>query len=221
MFTRYRRSLVLFAGLAGVMGAAPWAMSQGLAAAGLKVGFVNSVEVLQGTDEGRQKLGGFQQWAEARQKELQQDKTELDRLREQFAAQERTLNPDTRTEMMRTIEDRDRRLRRKQEDSQLESESRNRQMLEQVGTKIQTIISEYAQQNGLFRHLLAQREPELRGSLLGRHQGTRLHLQSASSGGFLPDFVRSGPALAPEREPRSGGIDAGLAGAGPASIRVR
>ncbi len=148
MFTRYRRSLVLFAGLAGVMGAAPWAMSQGLAAAGLKVGFVNSVEVLQGTDEGRQKLGGFQQWAEARQKELQQDKTELDRLREQFAAQERTLNPDTRTEMMRTIEDRDRRLRRKQEDSQLESESRNRQMLEQVGTKIQTIISEYAQQNG-------------------------------------------------------------------------
>ncbi len=148
MFARYRRSLVLFAGLAGVMGAAPWAMSQGLAAAGLKVGFVNSVEVLQGTDEGRQKLGGFQQWAEARQKELQQDKTELDRLREQFAAQERTLNPDTRTEMMRTIEDRDRRLRRKQEDSQLESESRNRQMLEQVGTKIQTIISEYAQQNG-------------------------------------------------------------------------
>jgi outer membrane protein len=138
----------LFGALAGVMGAAPWAMSQGLAGAGLKVGFVNSVEVLQGTDEGRQKLGGFQQWAEARQKELQQDKTELDRLREQFAAQERTLNPDTRTEMMRTIEDRDRRLRRKQEDSQLESESRNRQMLEQIGTKIQTIISEYAQQNG-------------------------------------------------------------------------
>lgn len=148
MFTRSRRCFVLFAGLAGVIAAAPWALSQGLAGAGIKFGFVNSVEVLQGTDEGRQKLSEFQQWAEARQKELQQDKTELDRLREQFAAQERTLNPDTRTEMMRTIEDRDRRLRRKQEDSQLESEARNRQMLEQIGTKIQTIINEYAQQNG-------------------------------------------------------------------------
>lgn len=148
MFTRSRIVLVLVASLAGVMVAAPWGMSQGLAGSGLKVGFVNSVEVLQGTDEGRQKMGEFQQWAEARQKELQQDKTELDRLREQFAAQERTLNPDTRTEMMRTIEDRDRRLRRKQEDSQLESEARNRQLLEQIGTKIQTIINEYAQQNG-------------------------------------------------------------------------
>ena len=148
MFTRSRRYLVLFAILSGVMVTAPWAISQGLTGSGLKFGFVNSVEVLQGTDEGRQKLAEFQQWAEARQKELQQDKTELDRLREQFAAQERTLNPDTRTEMMRTIEDRDRRLRRKQEDSQLESEARNRQMLEQIGTKIQTIINEYAQQNG-------------------------------------------------------------------------
>ena len=148
MFTKSRRCLLLFTGLAGVIGAAPWAMSQGLTAGGLKFGFVNSVEVLQGTDEGRQKVAEFQQWLEARQKELQQDKAELDRLREQFAAQERTLNPDTRTEMMRTIEDRDRRLRRKHEDSQLETEARNRQMLEQVGTKIQTIISEYAQQNG-------------------------------------------------------------------------
>ena len=148
MFTRSRRVLVLFAGLAGVMGAAPWAVSQGLGGAGLKVGFVNSVEVLQGTDEGRQALTALQQWTENRRKELEQDKTELDRLREQFAAQERTLNPDTRTEMMRTIEDRDRRLRRKQEDSQLESEAKNRQMLEQIGTKIQTIINEYAQQNG-------------------------------------------------------------------------
>lgn len=148
MFTRSRIILVLVAGLSSLMIAAPWGMSQGLAGSGLKVGFVNSVEVLQGTDEGRQKMGEFQQWAEARQQELQQDKTELDRLREQFAAQERTLNPDTRTEMMRTIEDRDRRLRRKQEDSQLESEARNRQLLEQIGTKIQTIINEYAQQNG-------------------------------------------------------------------------
>ncbi len=148
MFTRIRTSIVLFAGLAGLAVAMPWGLSQGLTGAGLKFGFVNSVEVLQGTDEGRQKLAEFQQWAESRQTELQQDKTELDRLREQFAAQERTLNPDTRTEMMRTIEDRDRRLRRKQEDSQLESESRNRQMLEQIGTKIQTIINEYAQQNG-------------------------------------------------------------------------
>ena len=148
MFTRSRRVLVLFAGLAGVMGTAPWAVSQGLGGAGLKVGFVNSVEVLQGTDEGRQALTALQQWTENRRKELEQDKTELDRLREQFAAQERTLNPDTRTEMMRTIEDRDRRLRRKQEDSQLESEAKNREMLEQIGTKIQTIINEYAQQNG-------------------------------------------------------------------------
>ena len=148
MFTSSRRVLVLFAGLAGVMGAAPWAVPQGLGGAGLKVGFVNSVEVLQGTDEGRQALTVLQQWTEDRRKELEQDKTELDRLREQFAAQERTLNPDTRTEMMRTIEDRDRRLRRKQEDSQLESEAKNRQMLEQIGTKIQTIINEYAQQNG-------------------------------------------------------------------------
>ena len=148
MFTSSRRVLVLFAGLAGVMGSAPWAVPQGLGGAGLKVGFVNSVEVLQGTDEGRQALTVLQQWTEDRRKELEQDKTELDRLREQFAAQERTLNPDTRTEMMRTIEDRDRRLRRKQEDSQLESEAKNRQMLEQIGTKIQTIINEYAQQNG-------------------------------------------------------------------------
>lgn len=148
MCMRSRLWLVVFSFLLGLT--AP-VVAQGLgsqATSGLKLGFVNSLGVLQGTDEGKQKLAQLEQWTEGRRKKLEQAKTELDKLKEQFAAQERTLNPDTKTEMVRTMEDRDRRLRREQEDSQIEAEAMNRKMLDQIGANIQKIIAEYAQENG-------------------------------------------------------------------------
>ena len=111
----------------------------------LKLGFVDSVGVLYGTQEGQQEIARVEQFIEEKQKEYESRLEELGRQQQQFQAQQRTLNPQTQAEMQRKIDDEDRALRRFQEDSQTEISARRDDLLGRVGEKIQGIIEEYAQ----------------------------------------------------------------------------
>jgi Skp family chaperone for outer membrane proteins len=58
------------------------------------------------------------------------------------------LNPDTAAEMQREIAQRERQIRRMQEDAELEFNRQQNESLSRVSEKIQAVISEYAEQNG-------------------------------------------------------------------------
>jgi outer membrane protein len=145
------RKLILLATLFALVLSASALMAQGQAAnqtTATKMAFVNSYEVLNGTEEGRQGLERLNNLMQQKQEDFNTQKSELDKLREQFAAQERTLNPETRSEMQRSMEERDRRLARFQEDAQMEINRERDELLGRVSEKAQEIINDYAQKNG-------------------------------------------------------------------------
>jgi outer membrane protein len=111
----------------------------------LKIGFIDSLAVLYGTQEGQQEIARVEQFIEDRQKEYDSRVEELGKQQQQFQAQQRTLNPQTQAEMQRKLENEERELRRFQEDIQLEMNTRRDDLLGKVGEKIQGIIDEYAQ----------------------------------------------------------------------------
>lgn len=115
---------------------------------GTKLGFVSSIEVLYGTQEGQEKIGHVQTFIEEKQAEFDQRQEELQRLRSQIEAQRRTLNLQTLTDMQRQIDEKDRALRRFQEDTQFEINRRRDEILQSMERKIQQVITEFAQQGG-------------------------------------------------------------------------
>ncbi|MDA2937256.1 OmpH family outer membrane protein [Acidobacteria bacterium AH-259-A15] len=114
----------------------------------VKIGFINTLEVLNSTEEGKRKIGELNQFASQKQQQIASQTTELQKLQEQYATQQRTLNPETRAEMERTIQDKDRTLKRLQEDIQLEFTQRRDELLGRMSEKIRVIIDEYAPKNG-------------------------------------------------------------------------
>ena len=125
-----------------------WALVTTSLGQNVKIGFVNTLEVLYGTDEGKIELEKLNQFGAEMQNQLAAEGSTLQKLQEQYAAQQASLNALTRAEMEREIQDRDLKLKRLQEDVQLEFEELQNELLERMSGKIQEIINEYAPQNG-------------------------------------------------------------------------
>ncbi|MEE8349916.1 MAG: OmpH family outer membrane protein [Acidobacteriota bacterium] len=114
----------------------------------IKIGFVNTIEVLYGTEEGKVELEKLNQFGTEKQNELVSEGSTLQQLQEQYSAQQASLNALTRAEMEREIQDLDLKLKRRQEDIQLEFNELQNELLERMSEKIREIIGEYAPENG-------------------------------------------------------------------------
>ena len=125
-----------------------WALVTASLGQNVKMGFINTLEVLYNTDEGKIELEKLNQFGAQKQNELVAEGSTLQKLQEQYTAQQASLNTLTRAEMEREIQDRDLRLKRLQEDIQLEFNELQNELLERMSAKIQEIINEYAPQNG-------------------------------------------------------------------------
>ncbi len=113
-----------------------------------KIGFVNSLEVLYATEEGKRELELLNQFAAQKQQEIATQGSELQRLRDQYLTQQATLNSAARAQSERTIADKERDLQRLQEDIELEYNQRRDELLARASEKIRVIINEYAKLNG-------------------------------------------------------------------------
>ncbi len=113
-----------------------------------KIGFVNTLEVLYATDEGKRDLEQLNQFAAQKQQEIATQSSELQKLRDQYLTQQATLNSAARAQSERTITDKERDLQRLQEDIELEYNQRRDELLARASEKIQVIINEYAKLNG-------------------------------------------------------------------------
>ena len=111
--------IVIWAAGAGV----GWAQTSS-SSGNLKIGFIDSLAVLYGTQEGQQEIARVEQFFEERQKDYDARVEELGKQQQQFQAQQRTLNPQTQAEMQRKMENEERALRRFQEDIQVEMNTR-------------------------------------------------------------------------------------------------
>jgi Skp family chaperone for outer membrane proteins len=117
--------------------------------AGTKFAFVNTLAILQGTAEGRQELQKIEAFKNEKQQAIQTQSEDLQALRQQYDSQSRMLNPDTAAEMEREIANKDRQLRRLQEDAEVDLNRRQSELLTLMSEKIQTLIGEYAEENGI------------------------------------------------------------------------
>lgn len=113
-----------------------------------KIGIVDTTAVLQGTAEGRAALASLEQFVNQKQTELENLQTELDTLRREYDSKFRMLNPDTLAEMQRAIAEKERQLTRAREDVEGAVTDRQNELLSRMSDKIQTVIGEYAEQNG-------------------------------------------------------------------------
>jgi len=113
----------------------------------LKIGFVNSNEVLMGTVEGRNGLESMEQLRGQKAQEFENLNRELQDLQTDFQAKQRTLNPQALTQMERNIQQKQRELQRFQEDAQAELNQRQNELLQGISDKVQVVIDDYAQQN--------------------------------------------------------------------------
>jgi len=119
-----------------------------VSAQGVKMGFVNSQEILLQTEEGKQVMGQLQQFMDQKGQEFNQRNQELSRLQQEYQTKQATLNPDAAAEMERQISQRQLQLRRFQEDVQADLNERQEQLLAQISQKVQQVITDFAKQNG-------------------------------------------------------------------------
>ena len=112
-----------------------------------KIGFVNSQQVLYGTEEGKAGLAELENYMAQQREAFEAKNSELAKMQEEFMAQQRTMNADAAATAERAIQQKEVELRRFQEDAQADFTARQNQVLQTISEKIQVIIQEYAQSN--------------------------------------------------------------------------
>ncbi len=125
-----------------------------------RIMFVNFSQVLSGTEEAKQEFARIQGFVDQKNQENESRTQDLQDRQQQYAEQERALNPQTAAEMQREIAKMGKDLERFREDIQDEIEAQRNIAFANLGQKIQTVLGESAEQNGysavLYLDSLAQ-----------------------------------------------------------------
>jgi len=143
-----RYTLTILILLFVISGGAVLAQAQTIPEISTKIAFINSTAILQGTAEGKKELGTLEAYIAERRTKLETEGRELEQIKQQYNSQSRMLNPATAAEMQQTITDKERSITRLQEDMELEVTNRRNSVLNVISTKIQVVVTEYAQTNG-------------------------------------------------------------------------
>jgi Skp family chaperone for outer membrane proteins len=113
----------------------------------MRVGFVNSQQVLYGTDEGKKGLAELEEFMSKQREAFEAKNAELSKLQEEYMTQQRAMNTEALAAMERSIQEKETELRRFREDAQIDFNNRQGQVVQRISDKIQVIIQEYAQNN--------------------------------------------------------------------------
>ena len=125
-----------------------------------KIMFVNFGQVLSETEEAKQEFARISGFVDQKNQENESKTQDLQNRQQQYAEQERALNPQTAAEMQREIAKLGKDLERFREDIQDEIGAQRNMAFANLGQKIQTVVGESAEQNGysaiLYLDSLAQ-----------------------------------------------------------------
>ncbi len=120
-----------------------------VAAAGAKIGVINVQLAMSNTQEGRTVSEELRVRFDPRRNELERLGHEFQDLERQLETQSRTLSAEARNQLIRQIEQKRKQGQRMQEDLQEEIQQAQSDYLGAMGQKLQRVINDYAQQNGL------------------------------------------------------------------------
>ena len=101
------------------------------------------------TKDGQEAIRDLQGKFAPKRVALEKQQQEITNLQNQLRNQEKTLSDEARTRLLRTLDDKTRKLNRDNEDATAEFQQAQQDMINGIGQKMLGVISEHAQKNGL------------------------------------------------------------------------
>ena len=128
-----------------------------------KIGILDVRRVIAATNEGRRDYEALVKKFEPKQKEIDGLTSELDQLKKQLQDGQ-TLSDADRATRVRTIEAKDKNLKRVAEDAQNDFQQEQQTIIGRVGNKLMEVVDKYARQNGFG--VIVDANPENPGPVL-------------------------------------------------------
>lgn len=113
-----------------------------------KVAIISIQDAITRTQEGQKLIKELQDRYEPKSKELEGLNTELNELRNQLNKGQNTMSDDARRELMRRIQQKERDQQRAVQDAQGEFNQEQQKIFNDVGGKVVSVITKYAQEKG-------------------------------------------------------------------------
>lgn len=113
-----------------------------------KVGIINIELAIVGSNEGQRDFAALQKRFEPKQNELVALNKEVEDLKKQLNVQGNTMNDDARASLVKNIELKQKNLQRTAEDAQTDFQNQQKELANQIGRKILTVLDRYAKDNG-------------------------------------------------------------------------
>lgn len=174
-----------------------------------KIAYIDLERALSQCGEGQREFGELQKFTEEKSNELRKRQEELDKLKNQLQAQARTLSDDSRMQMQREIDQKEKELNRFREDTQSDIDERRNNALNKIGTKMQGIINSYAKEQGLAMVLVFSQQTvplyayldaryDITNEIIQRYDKTYPVSAAQSQQGQAPSAQPQAPATQPQ-----------------------
>jgi outer membrane protein len=128
--------------------ATPAAASPAAASSTARIGIINIQNAILMTNEGRRDFEALQKKFEPTQNQLNGLNQEIENLKKQLQTQGEKLNDQSRAEMVKNIEAKQKVLQRQVEDAQGEFQGQQNDIANRIGGKILEVLDKYAKNNG-------------------------------------------------------------------------
>jgi Skp family chaperone for outer membrane proteins len=139
------------------------AANPAVGAATTRIGIINIQNAILLTNEGRRDFEALQTKFEPTQKTLNNLNQEIENLKKQLQTQGEKLNEQSRSEMVKNIEGKQKTLQRQVEDAQAEFQGQQNEIANRIGGKLLDVLDKFAKQNGysLILDVSGQQSPVL------------------------------------------------------------
>ena len=114
-----------------------------------KVAIIDIQAAIARSKDGQAAIRDLQDKFAPKRVELENQQREISDLQNQLRNQEKTLSDEARTRLLRTLDDKTRRLNRDNEDATVEFQQAQQDVINGIGRKILVVITEHAQKNGM------------------------------------------------------------------------
>jgi outer membrane protein len=113
-----------------------------------KIGIINIQQAIALTNEGKRDIEGLEKKFDPKRQELQGLNKEVEDLKKQLDSQGSKLNEDARSNLVKSIESKQKTLQRQAEDAQNDYQGQQQELVNRIGTKLMEALDKYAKANG-------------------------------------------------------------------------
>ena len=142
-------SVVLLLPMISVAQAEPQATPAAANFPAAKIAWMNLEQVIFTCDEGKAKFAEVQEFVDEKNKENDKLRAELEKLRNQLQVQGSKLTDEARADLETQIDDKETSIKRFQEDTQKEIESRRLRATNYIGKRMQAVLEKVAKEKGI------------------------------------------------------------------------